>query len=101
MDPIDEHGGQQDAELTAHQQKLENARKTAADDIKWMMSSPRGRRIVWWLLEIAGVYKTSYPCDANMPFREGGRNIGLQIQARIIEHCPDAHIAMLNEHKAK
>jgi len=98
-DDLDE--GASNAQELAQRRKLEDAKKTAIDDIRWLMSSPRGRRIVWWLLEIAGVYRTSYPCDANMPFREGARNIGLQVQARIIDHCPDAHIAMLNEHKVK
>lgn len=87
-----------DEELTRRKQ-AENARRTAADDIKWLMSSPRGRRIFWWVLEIAGVFRTSYPCDANMAFREGGRNIGLQLQAKVIENCPDDYIATLNEHK--
>lgn len=98
-DNLDE--GASNAQELAQRQKIENAEKTAIDDIRWLMSSPRGRRTVWWLLQIAGVYRTSYPCDANMAFREGGRNIGLQLQARVTDHCPDAYIAMLNETKVK
>lgn len=91
--------GASDAQTLAQRQKIDNAAKTAIDDIRWLMSSPRGRRLVWWLLQIAGVHRTSYPCDANMAFREGGRNIGLQLQARVIDHCPDAYIQMLQETK--
>ncbi len=98
-DDLDE--GASDAQNLAQRQKIENAIKTATDDIKWLMSSPRGRRIIWWLLDIAGVHRTSAPCDAGMAFREGGRNIGLQVHARVIEHCPDAYIQMLQETKVK
>lgn len=96
-DVIYETDGANDEELKQRKQ-AENATRTAIEDIKWLMSSPRGRRIFWWILQIAGVFRTSYPCDANMAFREGGRNIGLQMQARVIEHCPDQYIATLNEH---
>ena len=95
-------GGDDEQELNERLAKdQENARKTAIEDIRWMMSSPRGRRIVWWLLAEAGVYRSSYPCDANMAFREGGRNLGLQLQAKVTDHCPDSYITMLNEMKAK
>lgn len=97
MELTDETDGATDEELK-HRKKAENAARTAIEDIKWLMSSPRGRRIFWWVLQIAGVFKTSFPCDANMAFREGGRNIGLALQARVIEHCPEQYIATLNEH---
>lgn len=97
MEMTDDIEGANDEELT-RQKKVENTKQTAIDDIKWMMSSPRGRRIFWWVLEAAGVFRTSFPCDANMAFREGGRNIGLQFQARVIEHCPQQYIATLIEH---
>ena len=100
QDYLDQGGTDAQDELTLQAQR-ENSRKTAERDIEWLMSSPRGRRIVWWLLDIAGVSRTSYPCDANMAFREGGRNIGLQLQARVIDCCPDAYIAMLNEQKVR
>lgn len=96
--PLDLDEGASDEEL-AQRKKAANAERTAIEDIKWLMSSPRGRRIFWWLLDIAGVFRTSFPCDANMAFREGGRNIGLQLQAKVVDHCPDEYIATLTEHK--
>jgi hypothetical protein len=101
MEFIDDLEGDSDAQNVAQQRQREDSRKTAIDDIKWLMSSPRGRRIVSWLLDIAGVHRSSYPCDAGMAFREGGRNIGLQLQDRVKEHTLDMYIAMLNEQKVK
>jgi hypothetical protein len=97
----DREGHNDDEDVADQQRRLENARRTAIDDIKWLMSSPRGRRIVSWLLDISGVNRSSYPCDTGMAFREGGRNIGLQLQDRVRDHALDMYIAMLNEQKVK
>lgn len=35
-----------------------------ADDLRWMLSGPRGRRIAWRWLESAGVFRTSFNTDA-------------------------------------
>lgn len=86
----------------AQRQKAENARRTFHEDIKWLMSSPRGRRIAWWLLEKAGVNRTSFNNSGSvMAFNEGQRNIGLMVQAQIIELAPEAYMTMLTEQRTK
>lgn len=82
--------------------KIELAKRTEAEDIKWMMSSPRGRRIVWRLLDACGVNRTSFNVSASaMAFSEGRRDIGLQLLAKVQEHCIDRYVEMLSEHKTK
>jgi len=74
--------------------------QTAIEDFVWLMSDKRGRRIVWSLLSEAGVFKTSYVpgMDAmQTAFAEGGRNQGVKLMARIMEHCPDRFSEMQKE----
>ena len=86
----------------AQRQKAENARRTFVEDIKWLMSSPRGRRIVWWLLEKAGVNRTSFNNSGSvMAFNEGQRNMGLMLQAQVVELSPEAYMTMLTEQRTK
>lgn len=95
----DEHD---DDKAEALKQKQENARKTFVEDVKWLMSSPRGRRLAWWLLEKAGVNRTSFNNSGSvMAFNEGQRNMGLMLQAQIVENCPEAFLTMLDEQRQK
>lgn len=94
----DEAGAKNEA-LTQDQK---NARMTFIEDVKWLVSSPRGRRLVWWLLEKAGVSRTSFNSAGKselMWFSEGQRNMGLMLQAQVLEHAPNAYMTMIDEHK--
>lgn len=69
-----------------------------ADDVVWLMGSKRGRRILWRILESAGVFKTSFSTDALlMAFSEGTRNEGLKILSAIHTHCPEKYHLMAKE----
>lgn len=82
--------------------KADNAARTMVEDIKWLMSSPRGRRLVWWLLDITGVYRTSFSSQrGGTDFNEGGRNTGLKLLAKVQEHCLDKFVEMLREQGKK
>ena len=76
------------------------ARQTAADDFKWLMGSKRGRRIVWGLLEDAGVFRLSFDTNAmKMAFAEGNKNYGLRILAMIHTLCPELYPTMTKENQ--
>lgn len=82
--------------------KAANLDRTEIEDIKWLMSSPRGRRLVWWILEITGIYRTSFSSTRNVTdFNEGGRNVGLKVLARVNDHCLDQYEVMFQEHQVK
>lgn len=68
-------------------------------DLAWLMSSKRGRRVVWRLLKNAGVYRLSYsPGDAlGTAFNEGNRNQGQRLLALVMEHAGPSYALMVQE----
>lgn len=77
----------------------ELAKRQEEADTKWLMASEAGRRTVWWLLEEAGVFRTSMTADNWTFFNEGQRNLGLKLLARVQEHCPDEYARMTKENQ--
>lgn len=76
--------------------RLEQHREV--EDLKWLMSNKRGRRIVYQLLEDAGVFRISFNTNAlQMAFNEGARNSGLKILTTIVSHCPTRYAEMIEE----
>lgn len=71
-----------------------------AEDLRWLMSNKRGRRIVWRWLEKAGVYRSSFNHSGSVTsFNEGMRNIGLMLLSEIHECCPEHYLTMIMEQK--
>ena len=69
-------------------------------DIKWLMSSKRGRRFIWRLLEQAGVFRSSFNTNAmEMSFSEGNRNYGLKLLNQVHTLCPELYPTMIKEQK--
>ena len=97
-DPTDIQGQERAKAEQARRGKL--ARETEVDDLKWLMGSKRGRRIVWSHLDRAGVFRLSFNTNSmQMAFNEGQRNAGLQLLAQINTHCPEQYQAMIQEQK--
>lgn len=72
------------------------------DDFKWLMGGKRGRRIVWRLLEKAGVFHNSFTGNAlGTAFNEGKRNYGLYLMDMIHTHCPEHYTTMISERQAQ
>lgn len=95
-DPTDIHSQERAKADKAYRDKME--RDSEVDDLKWLMSSKRGRRIVWRQLDRAGVFRSSFNTNAmTMAFAEGNRNEGLRTIAMITEHCPDRYMNMVKE----
>lgn len=95
FDPLDLRGQERAKEQSEERTKL--ALQNEQDDFKWLMSSKRGRRIVWRLLERTGVYRSSFTGNSETFFREGQRNVGLMLMAQINEFSPDQYALMLKE----
>lgn len=95
-DPIDLRGQDRAAAEAERRDKL--ARETEEGDIKWLMASKRGRRIMWRLLDRAGVFRLSFNTNAMaMAFAEGNRNEGLRLLAQIHALCPELYTTMVKE----
>lgn len=98
QDPTDLAGQARAAAEQSDRDKTKAAQE--GDDWKWLMQSKRGRRIVWGLLERAGIFRTSFVGSTNETmFREGERNLGLVLFDQVMTHTPEQYLAMTTENK--
>ena len=98
QDPLDTEAN--DLLKKARDNVAQHVQQLEISDIKWLMSSARGRRIVNRLLQNAGVYRLSFHTNAlQMSFNEGNRNAGLRLLAAITDNCPDRYTEMVEEAK--
>jgi hypothetical protein len=95
-DPLD-LGGQERIESDKKlREKI--VRENEEVDLKWLMSSKRGRRIIWRLLDQAGVFRLSFNTNAmSMAFAEGNRNFGNRTLSLIHSHCSELYPQMVKE----
>ncbi len=96
FDPIDVSA--RDSARADVQQRRKLSQDNEKADIKWLMGSKRGRRIIWRQLDRAGVFKLSFNTNAMMmAFSEGNRNEGLKTLNLIHEACPEQYQTMVRE----
>ena len=73
-------------------------RESEESDVRWLMGNKRGRRILWRLLDQAGVFRSSFNTNAlSLSFAEGNRNYGLRTLAMIHSLCPEHYSTMIKE----
>lgn len=86
-------------ELRIHnERKKHDLEQREKDDIKFVMDSEQGRRVVWSLLEKGQVFGTCFNVDPNITaFNEGQRNLALVLFQRVMTHCPDQYLKMAAE----
>ncbi|EHJ8929167.1 hypothetical protein KJB16_002604 [Salmonella enterica] len=83
------------AELDAKQQLLA---QRDIDDIKFVMNSEQGRRVIWSLLERGKVFSPCFSGDSHLTaFNEGQRNLALALFQRVMANCPDQYLKMAAE----
>jgi hypothetical protein len=95
LDPIDIVG--QELRQAEMAQDRRTERNGQIEDFKWLMSDKRGRRFVWRLLEMTGVYRTSFTGNSTTFFNEGQRNIGLMVVNEVHAHCPELYETLIKE----
>lgn len=99
---IDHLDPQEQAEIEAFEAEIHRlAREQDRSDLCWLMSDKRGRRIMWRLLEQAGVFRTSFtaPNAMTVSYNEGRRTIGLAFLAEVHDNCPVRYNDMVKEHQ--
>ena len=95
-DPLDLRG--QERAESDRTLKAKIVRENEEVDLKWLMSSKRGRRIIWRLLDQAGVFRLSFNTNAmTMAFAEGNRNFGNRTLSLIHTHCSELYPQMVKE----
>ncbi|MDF3570906.1 hypothetical protein [Enterobacter cloacae] len=81
-----------------NERKKHDLEQREKDDIKFVMDSEQGRRVVWRVLESGRVFAAIPPMDAlAMAFNEGQRNLALELFQLVITHCPDQYLKMAAE----
>lgn len=81
-----------------NERKKHDLEQREKDDIKFVMDSEQGRRVVWGLLERGQVFGTCFNVDPNITaFNEGQRNLALVLFQRVMAHCPDQYLKMAAE----
>lgn len=69
-----------------------------AEDLRAIMARPEGRRFMWRLLSITGIYHSSFSTDHGaMAYGEGKRSVGLQFLGEIVALSHSDYILMLQE----
>lgn len=68
------------------------------EDVKWLMSSPRGRRVMFLLLSATHQEAPTFSPDPYVAaFQEGKRFVGLTLLANIRRLCPEHELTMRME----
>jgi hypothetical protein len=96
FDPLDMRGQEQARE--------EKARAATVDleneytDLRWLMGSRRGRRIVFRLLEQSGPLQDPFNANALlMAYSTGTQSLGRRLQAIILLEFPELYVSMVKE----
>lgn len=81
-----------------HAAKQEFLAQRDIDDIRSVMDSEHGRRVVWSLLEKGQVFGACFNVDPYITaFNEGQRNLALVLLQRVMVNCPDQYLKMAAE----
>ena len=90
-----------DEQPTAEQQKRQRElAERDAEDIRQVMSTESGRRVVWSVLEQGKVFASTFAVDPCVTaFNEGQRNLALALFSRVMTVCPEQYLKMADEAK--
>ncbi|MCH9329187.1 hypothetical protein MMP96_07775 [Enterobacter hormaechei] len=81
-----------------NERKKHDLEQREKDDIKFVMDSEQGRRVIWSLLEKGKVFAPCFAGDSHLTaFNEGQRNLALVLFQRVMTHCPDQYLKMAAE----
>ena len=80
----------------ASRRERDRAKRDTAD-LRWIMSDPRGRRFIWRLLGITGIFRSSFTGNSETFFREGERNVGLKLLTDVTRDANDFYLTAQQE----
>lgn len=87
-----------DSAAASEQEAAQLARQQQVDDLKWLMAHPQGRRIVARIFDRTGIRRTPFSTNGStMAFNAGAQNVGLWLEAEVVETAPDGYMRMLKE----
>lgn len=87
-----------DAEAEADEHQAKRKREQQVDDIKWLMAHAQGRRIMARIFDRTGIRRTPFHTSGSqMSFNAGAQNVGLWLEAEVLDAAPDAYMRLLKE----
>jgi len=78
-------------------------REREVDDFKWLMGNKQGRRVMWRLMSMTGLFCNPYQPSAPPGFTEfqcGKQDIGQRLLGEVHELCPEKYNTMVEEQQA-
>lgn len=76
------------------------AKRKEQEDIQFLLSTPQGRRYIWKVLSICGVYRQSAVDSGSWTyFNEGRRSVGLKLLDEVMIADAAAYLKMIDENK--
>lgn len=90
----------QEAERAEQERREAHLAQQRKLDMAYVMGTVGGRRFIWELVCTCGLWAPSFTGnDASTDFREGQRNVALQLWARVQLECRDLFRKMIEENQ--
>lgn len=85
------------------QDKAQRLRDRELFDVKKQLSTPEGRRLMFRILDMAGVFRLSFVANSDRltSYNEGRRSIGNTLLIDIMQECPNMLLQMQREHDSE
>lgn len=85
--------------IRRQQDKIKEMERRRINGLKAIVDNPDSRVWLWNLLEFCGIARISFTGNSETFFLEGGRNVGLKIQADLTRHFPESYIGMMRDNE--
>lgn len=78
---------------------LQITREDELNDLRWILSDPRGRRFIWKLLTFCKVFESIWSQSAMIHYLSGQQDVGHYVLAEVGEAHDESIIIMMRENK--
>jgi len=79
---------------------LEAAAEQERNDLRTVMATPEGQRVVWKWLAKGRVFAPCFDGSSRTFYREGRREFGLEIMSEVLDVCPELYVQAALQMKA-
>lgn len=86
-------------QVKAAKEKEKDKRELELEDVRFILSTPTGRRFYYRHISECGVFTSSMTGNSWTYFKEGERNIGCKLLTDLNEAAPDAYALMMKENR--
>lgn len=84
-------------QVTEAKHKERRKREAEGEDLRKVLATLEGRKVMWRLLEHCGVFETVWHASALIHYNAGRQDVGHYVMQEIIKAEPKAFAQMMNE----